>query len=63
MKRILLLLVGIIAEAIQGMEFPTIVIQGIEPLGGPAYGETRVTVRIKDFDKSLIDDYPRPKVK
>jgi hypothetical protein len=37
-------------------------ILGIEPNAGPEYGETRVLVRLKDFDKDLIDDYPRPKV-
>ena len=36
-------------------------ILGIEPLGGPVYGETRVKVRLKDFDKTLIDEYNRPK--
>jgi hypothetical protein len=38
-------------------------ILGIEPNAGPTYGETRVIVRLKDFDKNLIDNYPHPNVK
>lgn len=38
-----------------------VVIQGIEPNSGPVSGETRVIVRLKDFDKNLIESYPRPK--
>jgi hypothetical protein len=35
---------------------------GIEPMSGPEYGETRVLVRMKDFQTDLKDDYPNPKV-
>jgi hypothetical protein len=37
-------------------------ILGIEPQSGPVYGETRVIVRLKDFDTDLIEDYPHPNV-
>ena len=51
-----------ILEFILGKEVGQIEIQGIEPNSGPVYGETRVLVRVKDFDRDLIDDYDRPKV-
>jgi hypothetical protein len=38
-------------------------IMGVEPNAGPSYGETKVLVRFKDFDPSIIEDYPRPRVK
>ena len=43
-------------------ELTQLEIQGIEPNAGPVYGETRVTVRLNNFDSSLIDAYDRPKV-
>lgn len=50
-------------QYILGAELTQLEILGIEPLGGPEYGETRVSVRLKDFNKDLIDDYDRPKVR
>lgn len=47
---------------ILGVELTELEILGIEPNGGPIYGETRVTVRLKDFNTDLIDEYDRPKV-
>lgn len=48
---------------IQSIEPQDLEIMGIEPNAGPIYGETRVTVRMREFDKSLIDSYPHPKVR
>ena len=42
-------------------DFEDIEILGIEPNSGLLSGETRVQVRIKDFDTTLIDDFPHPK--
>lgn len=50
-----------ILKQIFNVELQTLEIAGIEPIGGPASGETRVTVRFKKFDRSIIDDYDRPK--
>ena len=49
-------------ELILNKELGQLEILGIEPNAGPVYGETRVTVRLKDFDADLIDDYDKPKV-
>ena len=38
----------------------TISIQGIEPNGGLTKGETRVLVRLKNFNAELISTYPHP---
>ena len=38
-----------------------IYIQGIEPNGGLTKGETRVLVRLRNFNKDLISSYPHPK--
>jgi hypothetical protein len=46
-----------------GVELHDLQILGIEPMSGPVTGNTRVTVRLKDFDKNLIEDYDRPKVR
>ena len=35
-------------------------ILGIEPNSGPETGETRVLVRLQNFNIDLIDDYPHP---
>ena len=35
-------------------------IEGIEPNSGPTTGETRVLVRLRNFDQELIPDYPHP---
>ena len=35
-------------------------ILGIEPNSGPETGETRVIVRLQNFNKDLIPDYPHP---
>ena len=35
-------------------------IKGIEPASGPTTGETRVIVRLDNFNADLIDDYPHP---
>jgi hypothetical protein len=40
---------------------PNVVIQGIEPNSGPDNGQTKVLVRLKEFDKSLVEIYPHPK--
>ena len=61
-KGIFLLCIFTLIEYILNIEVPPLEILGIEPLGGPVYGETRVLVRIKDFNRELIDDYDRPKV-
>ena len=37
-------------------------IDGIEPNSGPLNGETRVLVRLKNFDEKYTDVYPQPKV-
>lgn len=50
-------------QYIFGAELHDLTILGIEPNAGPVSGNTRVTVRLKDFDKNLIDDYDRPKVR
>ena len=34
--------------------------EGIEPNSGPTTGETRVLVRLRNFDQELIPDYPHP---
>lgn len=47
---------------VQCKEPSDIYVLGIEPNSGPVTGETRVLVRLKDFDTSLIDDYPHPTV-
>mgnify|MGYP000973802848 CR=1 FL=1 len=45
-------------------EIPTdLEILGIEPQSGPVYGETRVIVRLKDFNSELIESYPHPSVR
>ena len=41
-------------------EFFDIEITGIEPNAGPLFGETRVLVRIKDFQKRMEELYPKP---
>jgi len=38
-------------------------IEGIEPVAGPLYGETRVIVRIKNFKDSFTETYQHPKVR
>ena len=35
-------------------------IEGIEPNSGPTHGETRVLVRLKNFNQELIPEYPHP---
>lgn len=60
-KLILFVFVSLI-QYIWNVELGELEIQGIEPNGGPEYGETRVTVRLKDFNTDLIDEYDRPKV-
>lgn len=62
LKASLLLFIAAIIEVVFNKEVGQIEIQGIEPNSGPVYGETRVVVRIRDFDRDLIDDYDRPKV-
>jgi len=60
-KLIILLFVSLI-QYIFGVELGQLEIQGIEPNGGPEYGETRVVVRLKEFNTDLINEYDRPKV-
>ena len=43
-------------------QFPELKLQGIEPNGGPDYGETRVIVRFSNLTQDLIKKYPYPKV-
>lgn len=57
-----LLVITAIFKLVLGADLTEIEILGIEPNAGPVYGETRVTVRMKDFDKNLIDTYDRPTV-
>lgn len=61
-KALFLLCIIYLIDIIKSIEVPPIEILGIEPNGGPVYGDTRVLVRIKDFNRDLIDDYDRPKV-
>jgi hypothetical protein len=58
----LLVLVISLLTFTKGKEPKDIQILGIEPNSGPISGETRVLVRLKDFDVDLIDDYPHPNV-
>ena len=62
LKALYLLCTITIINIINSLEVPPLEILGIEPNGGPVYGDTRVLVRIKDFNRDLIDDYDRPKV-
>ena len=62
MRLTLFLLISIL-QYVLGVELKELEIIGIEPNGGPLSGHTRVTVRLKEFDKDLIDDYDRPKVR
>lgn len=57
-----LLVFSALVQKILNAEVSELEIMGIEPNAGPVYGETRVTVRLRDFDTSLIDSYDRPKV-
>lgn len=61
-KEFILLTFLSLIEIILNKELGQLEILGIEPNAGPVYGETRVTVRLKDFDADLIDDYDKPKV-
>lgn len=61
-KAIFLLCYISLINLLNSLDVPLLEIQGIEPNGGPVYGDTRVLVRIKDFNRDLIDDYDRPKV-
>ena len=61
-KEFILLTLLSLIELVLNKELGQLEILGIEPNAGPVYGETRVTVRLKDFDADLIDDYDRPKV-
>jgi len=47
----------------KSFSFDDLEIMGIEPNAGPSEGETRVLVRFKNFDPSIIDEYSRPRVK
>lgn len=47
----------------KSFSFDDLEVMGIEPNAGPSDGETRVLVRFKNFDPSVIDEYPRPRVK
>jgi hypothetical protein len=58
-----LIVISTIAKLVWSSDLPDLEILGIEPNGGPVYGETRVTVRMKNFDNSLIDIYDRPSVR
>lgn len=60
-KKILQVFILTLLNSFLSKEPGDIEILGIEPNAGPVYGETRVLVRIKDFDRDLIDDYDRPK--
>lgn len=57
-----LFVISTLAKLVWSSDLPDLEILGIEPNAGPVYGETRVTVRIKNFDKNLIDTYDRPTV-
>lgn len=59
--KIFLITLTAIIKYVFTVDIGEIEITGIEPNSGPVYGETRVTVRLKNFDKNLIDDYDRPK--
>lgn len=61
--KIAFLVISALVKAIFSIELTQLEILGIEPNAGPEYGETRVTVRLNNFDKNLIDDYDRPKVR
>jgi hypothetical protein len=61
-KKNLFILLSLI-ELFFNKEVGQLEILGIEPNAGPVYGETRVLVRLKDFDRDLIDEYDRPKVR
>ena len=56
------LIVLIYLACIKAKDLEDVEILGIEPNSGPVYGETRVLVRIKEFDVNLIEDFPHPKV-
>lgn len=58
-----LFLATFLVHLILGKEPMELEILGIEPNAGPTYGETRVLVRLKSFDRDLIDDYDKPKVR
>lgn len=58
----LLLLIILTAFKIFAKDPENIEILGIEPNSGLISGDTRVQVRLKDFDTELIDDYPHPMV-
>jgi hypothetical protein len=60
-KKLLAFLTLAIINSVYNKDVGSIEILGIEPIAGPVYGDTRVTVRMKDFDVSLIDDYPHPR--
>lgn len=60
--KFLLLVFSALVKLILNAEVSDLEILGIEPNAGPVYGETRVTVRLRDFNKDLIDTYDRPKV-
>ena len=59
-KLIPLFLVIFITLSNYSLEEDKILIQGIEPNGGLTSGETRVLVRLKNFNADLIATYPHP---
>ena len=64
-KQVLILLTSLIILVASDDAEPSdnhedIRILGIEPNSGPETGETRVLVRLQNFNIDLIDDYPHP---
>ena len=59
--KIFLISLTAIIKYVCSVEIGEIEMTGIEPNSGPVYGETRVTVRFKKFDRNLINEYDRPK--
>ena len=59
-KQIPLIIIIFIALLNYNLAEDEISIQGIEPNGGLSSGETRVLVRLKNFNTDLISTYPHP---
>ena len=55
-----LIFFSFLKQSISSEENLNIRIKGIEPASGPTTGETRVIVRLDNFNADLIDDYPHP---
>ena len=61
-RKFILFLLSLLFCKVKLAEEDIVEIEGIEPIAGPLYGETRVVVRIKNFKESYNETYKHPKV-